>query len=258
VDPSYGSVTEVISNINSSYNALSVDITNRMFKWLTFDANYTWAHALDFSQNQFTAASVNNWLDPYANQRTNYGNSSLDIRHRAVGWANILFPGTNGSSALKYLTNGWSLKPFVQIQSGLPYSASMSGTTPQSCYAAAGCYLAAGTGISGTGASSSYIPFLGRNTFRYPRAILVDARIEKDFKVERGTLQLFGEAFNLANHQNVTGVNNLAYSLSTTQNVGGQPVNNLSFVPAFGTVTSANSNYAYNPRLVQLAARFIF
>jgi hypothetical protein len=265
INPAFGSVTEVMSNINSSYNALSVDVTNRMFKWLTFDANYTWAHALDFSQNQFTAPSTNNWLDPYANQRINYGTSSLNIRHRAVGWANIALPEIAGDSPVKYLTNGWSIKPLVQMQSGLPYSALFSGTTPQSCYLQVGCFLPIGTGITGTSASTSYIPFVGRNTLTFPRDILVDVRFEKDFSVmEHDSLQLFAEVFNLANHQNITGVNTTAYQLSTAQNAptattpGGTPVNTMTYQPSFGTPSSANSNYAYNPRLIQVAARFVF
>lgn len=265
INPAFGSVTEVMSNVNSSYNALSVDVTNRMFKWITFDANYTWAHALDFSQYQFTAPSTNNWLDPYANQRINYGNSSLNIRHRAVGWANVVVPGINGDSPVKYLTNGWSIKPLVQMQSGLPYSAGFSGTTPQSCYGQVGCYLPIGTGITGTSAQTAYLPFVGRNTQQYPRDILVDVRFEKDFPImEHYSLQLFAEAFNVANHQNITGVNTTAYQLSTTQNAptptfaGGTPVNTLTYQPSFGTPSSANSNYAYNPRLVQVAARFVF
>ncbi len=51
IDPTFGSVTELISNINSSYHALSVDMTNRIaYKYISFDANYTWSHALDYNQ----------------------------------------------------------------------------------------------------------------------------------------------------------------------------------------------------------------
>ncbi len=260
IDPTFGSVTQVLSNINSSFNALSVDITNRSYKMLTFDANYTWAHALDFSQNQFTAANTNNFLDPYSNQRTNYGNSSLNVRHRAVGWAIFNVPGISGHSPLTYATNGWSIKPLVQIQSGLPYSAGFSGSTPAQC-AGVGCLLPASSGITGTGASSAYIPFIGRNTYYLPRIILVDGRVQKTFKVtERYGLDLFIEGFNLANHRNVTGVNNSAFSSSTSLGATpGATVNTLTFTPAsFGAVTTANSNYAYGPRTVQLGARVNF
>jgi hypothetical protein len=258
LNPNYGSVTDVISNINSAYHALSVDMTNRSYKFVTFDANYTWAHALDFSQNQFTAAGVNNWLDPYANQRINYGNSSLNVKHRVVGWAIVNVPGINSGSPVKYLTNGWSIKPLIQIQSGLPYSATETGTTPNQCYAA-GCLEAAGTGVAGT--TTTYLPMLGRNTFTLPRTIVVDARVQKEFAIrEHYTIQLFGEAFNLANHQNVTGVNGSGYAISTTQGAtSAATVNSLTYQSAaFQTITSANSNYAYSPRLIQLAARLVF
>ena len=260
IDPAYGSITQVLSNINSSFNALSVDITNRSFKMLTFDANYTWAHALDFSQNQFTSASTNNFLDPYSNQRTNYGNSSLNVRHRAVGWAIFNVPGLSGHSPLTYATNGWSIKPLVQIQSGLPYSAGFSGTTPAQCNGF-GCLQPASSGITGTGASSAYIPFIGRNTYNLPRIILVDGRVQKTFAItERYGLDLFVEGFNLANHRNVTGVNNSAFVSATSQaTTPGATVNTLTYTPAlFGKVTTANSNYAYGPRTVQLGARVNF
>ncbi|MEG9437016.1 TonB-dependent receptor [Edaphobacter sp. HDX4] len=264
IDPSFGSVTAVQSNINSNYHALNVDITNRNSKWVKFDANYTWSHALDFSQNQFTAASVNNFIDPFSNPRNNYGTSSLNVRHRAVAWAILNAPGVHGDSAWKYLANGWSLKPLLQMQSGLPYSATSTGTTPQSCYnptsAAVTCFAPAGTGIAGTSSSSSYLPFLGRNTFTMPRTILLDLRAQKDFTfMEKYSLQLIGEAFNLANHQNVTGINSTGYQISTSQ--GSTPsstVNSLTYQPTFGTVTSANSNYAYGPRQIQLALRLMF
>lgn len=272
INPNYGNVTAVLSNINSSYNALSVDVTNRTWKFVTFDANYTWSHGLDFSQNQATSASAENWLDPYANPRINYGTSSLNVRHRVVGWAVLNAPGIHGDSPLKYLTNGWSLKPLVQMQSGLPYSAVTSGTTPNQCYSGTaggvtqsngtvGCYEAAGSGIAGTSSASSYLPFLGRNTFQLPRTIVVDLRAQKEFTFgEHYNLQLIGEAFNLANHENVTGASTTGYAI-TTPTQGATPgavVNNLTYQPTLGVASSINSNYAYSPRLVQLALRLQF
>ncbi|SFS03436.1 Carboxypeptidase regulatory-like domain-containing protein [Granulicella pectinivorans] len=254
INPSYSAVTDTVSNINSNYHALSIDVTNRSFKLVTFDANYTWAHALDYSQAQFTSNGTNNWLDPFANQRSNYGTSSLNVRHRAVGWAVINIPGMHSGSALKYATNGWSIKPLVQIQSGLPYSAAVSGTTPSQCYVA-GCLEAAGTsGVTATGVT--YLPQVGRNSFTLPRTIVVDTRVQKDFALtERSSLQLIGEAFNLANHQNVTGVNTGAYAFSTNTATN---VNTMTYQSGFQTVQTANSNYAYSPRLIQIAARLVF
>jgi len=258
IDPTFGSVTAVLSNINSNYHAMTVDITNRANRWIKFDASYTWSHALDFSQNQFTAASVNNFLDPYANPRVNYGNSSLNIPQRVVGWAIFNIPGVHGGSAMKYLANGWSIKPLVQAQSGLSYSALTSGTTPQQCYAA-GCLAAAGTGITGTSATS-YVPFVGRNSQQQPRTVLVDLRTQKDFTFrEKYNLQLIGEAFNLMNHQNVTGVSTTGYAISTVKgNTPETTINSLTYQPTFGKVSQANANNAYGPRVIQVALRLMF
>ena len=61
----FQAITEYLSNVNSNYNAFVVEVQNRTLKSLQFDVNYTWAHALDYSQNSSTAGSTNNWLSPY-------------------------------------------------------------------------------------------------------------------------------------------------------------------------------------------------
>jgi hypothetical protein len=144
------------------------------------------------------------------------------------------------------------------VQSGLPYSINTSGSAPNQCYSL-GCLEGAGSGLSGTGVA--YIPSLGRNSQRQPVTAVVDARVEKDFTfMEKYNLQLIGEAFNIANHQNVTGVNTTGYTITTaTQSAtAAAQTSNLVYSPTFQSITSANSNYAYNVRLVQIAARFIF
>ncbi|GAA3750727.1 outer membrane beta-barrel protein [Terriglobus aquaticus] len=273
LNPTYGSVTQVSSNINSSYHALSFDITNRSLHWATFDANYTWAHALDFSQGSFTGTSINNWLDPFGNQRLNYGTSSYDVHQRVVGWAIFNIPGIeNDKSALAYLTNGWSIKPLIQAQTGLPYSATVSGTTPNQCTnntatnaASRFCdgtlapTTATNSGLLGT--SITYIPQIGRNTFRYPRLVNVDVRLQKDFRIKEGkAFSLYIESFNLANHQNVTGVNGGAFTISSPAASAGAAngTANLVSTTNFGTVSNTNSNYAFSPRQFQIAGRFTF
>ncbi len=260
LNPNFGAITKVVSNINSSYNALTFEIQNRTSKWLTFDANYTWSHALDFNQNQSTNPTTNNWFDPYANARANYGNSNFNIPNRFVGWAILNLPGVSKDSYLKYLANGWSLKPVFQMQSGFPFSLNTSSFVPNQVAGSApgcdakgvGCYTANGSGFAATGVT--YIPQLGRNTRQYPRTAVVDLRAQKTFTFrEKYNLELIGEAFNLANHQNVTSVSTTGYTFSTVSGV-----NTLAYNPTAGTPQNANSNFAYSPRQVQLAARLTF
>lgn len=245
----YGNITEVVSNINSSYNGMVVDLQNRGSRYATFDMNYTWSHALDFNQNQSTSPSTNNWWDPWTNARANYGNSNYNVPNRFVAWALLEYPGS-ATGWKKYFENGWHFNPIVQAQNGLPYSAATSGTI-------SGAY---GSGMSGSG-SSSYLLQLGRNSFKQPGTLDVDARLQKDIQLnERFNIELLGEAFNLLNHMNVTGVNSTAYSISSgklTYNPfalnGGK-----SAETGFGAITNADSTFVYSQRQIQLGLKLDF
>jgi hypothetical protein len=117
-----------------------------------------------------------------------------------------------------------------------------------------------------------------------PRTMVTDLRLEKQFTIDAHDkpyhLQLLGEFFNLANHQNVTGVSSTAYNLAAnasvttgctaSQMVAGQAqseCSTLTYVPltgsgikaaGFGSVNNSNSNFAYSPRQVQLSLRLEF
>ena len=111
------------------------------------------------------------------------------------------------------------------------------------------------------------IDLVGRNTFRMKRTIDMDLRLSKNIKFnERYRAELILEAFNIFNHQNVTGVNNTGYIISTSGTVSTANGNVacsasapcLSRNSSFGTVTNSNSNFAYTPRQIQIGFRFFF
>jgi hypothetical protein len=267
-NPLYNGITSVISNINSSYHAMTAELQRRVGKYATFDMNYTWAHAQDFNQTSGTtfSAGTNNWFDPYANARANYSNSALNTPNRVVAWAVLTAPGTKGNDWLSYLTNGWSINPLVQFQTGLPYSVLVSGSAPNQCNTntvvqadnSVGCFEEGSSGLAGTGVT--YIPLLGRNTATYPSTVNTDLRVTKAFKFgERYNLQLLAEGFNIANHRNITGINTTAYSITSA--VGASPAattSQLVYSPSFGSVTAANSNASYQTRQIQIAAKLVF
>lgn len=60
----FGEIGEFVSNVNSSYNAMVVEIQNRSLKSVQFDASYTWSHALDYGQPETTQGSYNSWYNP--------------------------------------------------------------------------------------------------------------------------------------------------------------------------------------------------
>ncbi len=248
----FQSITEAVSNINSSYNALVFEVKTRNFFGLETDANYTWSHALDYAQNALTQGGANNAYDPYGSMRANYGNSNYDVPNRFVAYALYRFPNHKGGNWVKYIANDWTFSDDFQMQNGLPYSVSLSGTP-------LGAKL---SGLNGAG-GQSYIPVgvvpgfgIGRNTLQVKRAIVDDLRLVKGIPfTESKVLELRADLFNVANHQNVGGINSTAYIFNSVSTL----VNNAVYQPTFGTVTSVNSSgFSFTPREIQISARLTF
>jgi hypothetical protein len=238
----FQAISEMVSNVNSNYNALSVEVQNRTMKSLQFDLNYTWAHALDFNQNASTAGATNGWYDPYKNSRVNYSNSTWDIRDRLVGYAIYSFPNIHGGTLVKYLTNDWKFDDSFQMQTGLPYSAGMGGQG----YGILG-YL------NGNG-SVTFAPQVGQNNYFQPRDIVDDVRLQKDVLLKGGIkLELIAQSFNVANHQNVTEMYTEAYNM-TTATVAGVPTTTATYQGNFGTREQTNnSGFSYAPRQIEVS-----
>jgi hypothetical protein len=242
-------VGEFLSNVNSSYNALVAEVQNRSLKSITFDASYTWSHALDYAQNVLTQGSTAGaWYDPYSNPKLNYGNSNLNVPNRFVGYALYNLPNLNSANPLKWVVNGWSINDSFQMQNGLPYSAGMSGTISG----------AISSGWNGTGAGPSIIPgYIGVNTFKYPRKIADDLRVQKSVAFENSrtvrSVDLIANVFNLANHQNITALGTTQYSLS------GATLTYLGGGGSFQAVTNSNSaSFLFTPRQIEIVARVNF
>ena len=243
----YQNITEMVSDINSSYNAFVAEVMNRSQHSVQFDASYTWSHALDFAQNALTQGGTNDWYDPYGNARVNYGNSGYNVPNRFVAYALYNFPNLHSSNLIKWIANDWSVNTSFQMQNGLPYTAAVTGYTSNG-------EVEYWNGSGG----STVIPMIGRNTGQYPRKIVDDMRVQKAVTYEHYNLQLMLNVFNLANHQNIDGYSTTnAYDLSGyTATYQGQTGTSNS---GYQVVTSSNnSSWLYTPRQVEIAARFNF
>jgi hypothetical protein len=240
----YQSITQVTSNVNSTYNAFVAEVQNRSLKSLEFDFNYTWSHALDYNQQATTTTTGNSWYDPFSNPRINYGNSAYNVPNRVTGYVIYTLPGLKGNGWYTYASNGWKVDTSFQMQSGLPYTAGATNYT--------------GVGVvsdwNGSG-GTALIPGIGINTYKLPRKIVDDLRVEKDFRLyKQYNLQLLGQVFNLANHQNYDGINSAAYKLGGTGIAG-----TATYQSTFQQLTSSNnSGFLYTPREIEIAAKFSF
>jgi outer membrane receptor protein involved in Fe transport len=258
----YGSTTDIFSGVNSNYEAFVVQVKHQASKGLMFSANYTWSHALDYGENNTTFTSTNLLFDPH-NLHADYGNSNQNIPNRLVAYAVYNTPSAF-KGVMGYLLNNYEISPSFSGQSGAPYSAGVSGTFNPvlgSGLIATGVNAgASGGGINGTGGAAR-VPSIDRNVFKYKRDLLLDLRLSKRFKImERYDIELLGETFNIANHLNQTGVGS-----TTAYGVGsGATANVLTPNSTFATFNpqtftgSANSNFIYTPRQIQLGARVQF
>ena len=275
LNTAYGATTDIFSGVNSNYQGFVVQVEHRTTKNLTFNANYTWSHALDYGENNTTFSNTNSVLDPY-NLRLDYGNSNQNIPNRLVAYAVYNTP-SRFHGVLGYLLNNYEVSPSFSGQNGAPYSAGLQGTynpvlnngcvvnAVTVCAATGTKIVPASTsgGVNGSGGTAR-VPGTDRNIFQFRREMILDARISKRFRImDRMDAELLAESFNIANHLNQTGVASMnAYGVSNgtaaTPNVFTNNAANFGVLDPTRFLGNANSNFIYTPRQVQLGARVQF
>jgi outer membrane receptor protein involved in Fe transport len=263
---SYGTVTDIFSGVNSSYNALAVQLEKRLSRHVQFGANYTWSHALDYGMNNTTGAGTSNFIDPRNPKFGMYGNSLTNVPNRFTFNAIVQAPWQH-QGWLKYAADGWQAAPMVQIQNGLGNTLSL-GTAYPTQYVGTSEFQSISAGMLGAGGSYQ-IPGTERNGYRQPSTYVFDMRLSKQFPIyEQYKLEFSADGFNLFNHRNVTGVSaTSAYTLTnpsagvagTTTSPALVPYNvTTSGASEFNVPSSANSNYVYSTRQIQLGLRLTF
>jgi hypothetical protein len=275
VNSKFGSVTDFISGTNSSYHALVVQVNHRMSRHVQFSANYTWSHAIDFGQNQSTFSDTNDFFLPASVPNAigaEKGNSIYDVPNRFV--MNMVAESPwKRKGWVGYFTNDWQFSPIIQVQNGLPFTLTTSGS-PAIVTGVSGvnAALQGGIGSSANGSGGAgRLDLVGRNTFRLPMTWEPDMRLAKYFSFgERYKLELLADFFNIANTQNVTSENGTGYIISNpavnkntkvvTPCSAGVPTTSscISFNTPFGVPNNSNSNFAYTPRQIQLGVRVQF
>lgn len=115
-----GNITEVGSSGNSSYNALLLTATRRLFKGWQFDASYTWSKSIDYTSFSTGGVLVQNSF----NLPGERGVSDFDARHRFVFSSICELPFNNNR-----FVSGWQLAVIVQSQSGNPINVITTNST---------------------------------------------------------------------------------------------------------------------------------
>lgn len=230
----FGRITLAESAANSIYHGGFVQVQKRYSRNVQFLASYTWSKVID--DNPSPVAVVPDTGDDAAivqdtlNAGGDRGVGDANVPHRFVGsvvwdiaYANSLNP------LARAVLGDWQLSFITDVASGLPYS------------------IRVGQDVNNDGnPRNDRAPGYGRNTQRLPTFASLDTRASKyiPLGLERARLQLIGEAFNLINRTNITGVQTGLYNFNAT----GQGT----FTRA-GNFLFASSSAA--PRTIQLALR---
>jgi hypothetical protein len=240
-------MTEISSSVKSEYHSMVLQANRRFSNGLQFIASYTLSKAMDDNQRSqtFTTGNVPYNVFDFSQERSR---SNFDRRNKFVASA-VYAPRVKlGSKLATTLADGWSIAPVFQYYTGQPYDSIVNGTMPGS--------VPGGGGINGSGGASRF-PLTERNAFTMPSVWNVDLRLSRRFYFkERMSIEILGEAFNIFNRTQFTGVNTGLYSISNPT-IGGVPTPTLTFVNNFGTISEAGGTL-YRERQIQLGARFQF
>lgn len=115
--PGIGKIGLDANEWTSNYNSMQLSFDHRFSKGLTANGNYTWAHGLsNWSGYESEGTLVGLWR---GNNRYDYGNSDLDIRHRiAVTMTYDLPFGKSLNGAKAVALKGWSVSGSGYWQTG--------------------------------------------------------------------------------------------------------------------------------------------
>jgi hypothetical protein len=261
LNANYQQIVELISRANSTYEAAMLRVSRSTRRGISFHARYTYAHAMDWNPNESTRIAGSSVLDP-TDFRQEYGTSDLDIRHSVSGmliWqAPWKLKGPGGQFA-----NGWMLSGIGRFHSGLPYTMRTAGSLPEEFTVSGAAIVGLGPGMNGSGGDNR-VYGVGRNTYRYPFTWKADVRLGKKFNLgPMRELELMAESFNLFNHQNVTQIETVGYSIAPGTAAGSLPTLNFltglkSGQAEFGKPLDINGTDFLRPRQFDFGMRVRF
>ncbi len=255
VDPRYSRVNIVDAGLNSWYDGLVLQVNKRLSNGFSGHASYTWAHAIDLGQggagtpNIFASGGPQSYIP--GDYRGEKGSSALDIRHRFV--TDVIWSPTfvkNGSTAARYLANGWQL-------SGLGTFSSSPAVTPtvqiSSAPSPAGTSFTAAFTGNLNGYANGRVPFQSPNSVLVDKVSRIDLRLKKEVSFhERYKAMFTFDAFNVFNHRYFTGISGREFTYSLVNAV---PTLNPAVGFGAGTATGGFPD-GTNARRLQIGARF--
>jgi hypothetical protein len=201
VDSRFDTIDEIRSTGKSQYNAFTAALNKRMSHGWQMQASYTYADAKDdgiIGGTYVVGSTDRPGLSDPSNQALDYGYTSWNVKHTFI-LSGVLQPQLEGDGLGAALINNNQLSLIIQANSGLPYN------------------IRSNRDLNLDGISSDRPNGVARNSGELGSYFQVDARYSRFIPIgERIRMELFGEAKNLFNTENVRAVN----SVVTTDALG--------------------------------------
>lgn len=201
----FGDVSAQLSDGNSNYNALNLELKHRFSRNMQFLASYTWSHSIDDSSDlQTLLKPLNN-----RNFRGERSDSLFDQRHRFVFsglWTSPAAWRSSDSMARRFFAD-FTIAPILELSSGRPFNI-LTGIDQN-------LDLQSSNERPSVDSSGTLIlpPFLtdgslGRNRGITHTYASLDLRVMRSVRIgERLRLDIIGEGFNLFNRFNEAAAN---------------------------------------------------
>ena len=115
-------VTIINNSTMSNYNGVQISLNGRNYHGLSFNAGYTYSHALGDASDEGRASDLSVPINNYASIRSQlYMPTNYDLRHRATISLTYAVPGKKGYGQM---LEGWTLNSVIVMQSGSPWGQS--------------------------------------------------------------------------------------------------------------------------------------
>ena len=225
--PGFGSVTGLLWQVSSRYDALNASLQKRFSRGLLAQASYTWSKSLDSGSNSLPTAYTNTVSNlPFFDPRLRRSVSDFDVPQILVLSGTWEIPGSRKSGKpAAWLLSGWQLGTLLQLNSGLPFTPAIAGD-PLGLNSAQRYDFPDRLNLPGCGnpvnpgdaaeyiklscfaapAPATRLGNAGRNVARGPGLIDWDASLFKNIPIARFSdsfhIQFRFEMFNALNHTN--------------------------------------------------------